>query len=77
MIVLRHFQAGAAKKAAKAASIPILNAGDGPGQHPTQALIDVYTISRELGRLDNFSIGLVGDLGTVVYLTRFGEAIVT
>ena len=62
MIVLRHFQAGSAKKAAAAASVPILNAGDGPGQHPTQALLDVYTIQREIGRLDNFTIGMVGDL---------------
>lgn len=62
-IVLRHFLAGSARRAAAAASVPILNAGDGPGQHPTQALIDVYTIQREIGRLDSFSIGLVGDLG--------------
>ena len=60
--MLRHFQAGSAKKAAAAASVPILNAGDGPGQHPTQALLDVYTIQREIGRLDNFTIGMVGDL---------------
>eukprot|EP00210_Caulerpa_lentillifera_P002223 g2136.t1 len=62
VIVLRHNLAGSAKNAANAASIPIINAGDGPGQHPTQALLDVYTIERELGRLDNFSIGMVGDL---------------
>lgn len=62
VIVLRHNQAGSAKAASAAASIPILNAGDGPGQHPTQALLDVYTIKRELGRLENFSIGMVGDL---------------
>lgn len=61
-IVLRHFQAGSARRAANAASVPIINAGDGPGQHPTQALLDVYTIQREIGRLDNFSIGMVGDL---------------
>lgn len=62
VVVLRHFQAGSAEKAARAASIPIINAGDGPGQHPSQALLDVYTIQREIGRLDNFSVGLVGDL---------------
>ena len=61
-IILRHFQAGSARRAANAASVPIINAGDGPGQHPTQALLDVYTIQREIGRLDNFSIGMVGDL---------------
>lgn len=61
-IVLRHFQAGSARRAANAASVPIINAGDGPGQHPTQALLDVYTIQREIGRLENFRIGMVGDL---------------
>lgn len=41
---------------------PLINAGDGPGQHPTQALLDVYTILKEVGRLDNIKVGLVGDL---------------
>lgn len=61
-IVLRHFAAGSARAAAAAASIPLINAGDGPGQHPTQALLDVYTIRRELGRLDGVRVALVGDL---------------
>lgn len=90
-IVLRHFQAGSAKIAASVANVPIINAGDGPGQHPTQvsppdrctclvgrsvipafpppkrlgrlqALLDVYTIQKEVGRLDNIRVGLVGDL---------------
>jgi len=61
-IVLRHFQSGSAKQAAAVASVPIINAGDGAGQHPTQALLDMYTIKREIGRLENFTIGLVGDL---------------
>lgn len=62
IIVLRHFENGAAKQAAAAAVIPVINAGDGPGQHPTQALLDVYTIQQELGRLDDIKVGLVGDL---------------
>uniref|UniRef100_A0A7I4F150 aspartate carbamoyltransferase n=1 Tax=Physcomitrium patens TaxID=3218 RepID=A0A7I4F150_PHYPA len=62
IIVLRHFESGAAKKAANTANIPIINAGDGPGQHPTQALLDMYTIKREIGHLDNIRVGLVGDL---------------
>lgn len=62
IIVLRHFESGAAKRAAEVAGIPVINAGDGPGQHPTQALLDVYTIQREIGRLDNIKVGLVGDL---------------
>ncbi len=55
-------RAGAALRAATAAAKPLINAGDGPGQHPTQALLDVYTIQKELGRLDNIKVGLVGDL---------------
>ena len=62
IIVLRHFENGAAKRAAATATIPVINAGDGPGQHPTEALLDVYTIQREIGRLDNIKVGLVGDL---------------
>ena len=60
--MLRHFQEGSARRAAGAAAVPILNAGDGPGQHPSQALLDVYSIRKEIGRLDNFKIGMVGDL---------------
>jgi len=62
VIVLRHFLEGSAKVAADAASIPVINAGDGPGQHPTQALLDTYTIRDEIGRLDNITLGVVGDL---------------
>ena len=63
IIVLRHFSAGAARRAANAVpESPVINAGDGPGQHPTQALLDTYTIYNELGRLDNIKVGLVGDL---------------
>lgn len=62
IIVMRHFESGAARRAATTATIPIINAGDGPGQHPTQALPDVYTIQRERGKLDGIKVGLVGDL---------------
>ncbi|KAL5548460.1 hypothetical protein UlMin_003691 [Ulmus minor] len=62
IIVMRHFESGAAKRAAATAGIPIINAGDGPGQHPTQALLDVYTIEREIGKLDGIKVALVGDL---------------
>ncbi|KAF8060330.1 PYRB2 [Scenedesmus sp. PABB004] len=61
-IVLRHFAAGSAARAAGVASVPIINAGDGPGQHPTQALLDLYSIQKEIGRLTDFKIGMVGDL---------------
>ncbi|KAK2377881.1 Aspartate carbamoyltransferase 1, chloroplastic [Trifolium repens] len=62
IIVLRHFESGAARMAAATANIPVINAGDGPGQHPSQALLDVYTIEREIGKLDGIKVGLVGDL---------------
>src|SRR3989344_9532098 len=60
-IVIRHYQEGTAEKASKVSNIPIINAGDGQGQHPTQALLDLYTIFRELGRLDNLKIVIIGD----------------
>lgn len=62
LLVLRHPQAGAAARAAAVATVPVINAGDGIGQHPTQALLDLYTITREHGRLDGLRIGLCGDL---------------
>jgi aspartate carbamoyltransferase catalytic subunit len=62
VIVMRHTDIGAAKKAAVVASVPILNAGDGAGEHPTQALLDLYTIKKELGRLDDLHVVMVGDL---------------
>lgn len=62
VIVLRHYESGSARRAADVASVPILNAGDGPGQHPTQALLDVYTIQKEIGKLDGIKVALVGDL---------------
>ena len=61
VIVVRHPRIGSAKEAADAASIPVINAGDGAGQHPTQALLDLYTIRKELGTLKNLTITLVGD----------------
>ncbi|MCO5176645.1 MAG: aspartate carbamoyltransferase [Thermomicrobiales bacterium] len=66
-IAIRHPLAGAAETSASVASVPILNAGDGPREHPTQALLDLYTIYDELHRIDDLTIALVGDL-------RFGRA---
>ena len=62
VIVLRHNEEGAAKRAAGVSTVPIINAGDGPGQHPTQALLDLYTIRQELGRIDGIRVAMVGDL---------------
>ncbi|MGH7608896.1 MAG: aspartate carbamoyltransferase [Candidatus Dormibacteria bacterium] len=61
-IVLRHFEEGAAARAAAVSPVPLINAGDGPGQHPTQALLDLFTIRRELGRLEGLHVVMVGDL---------------
>lgn len=61
-IVIRHFEQGTAAAAAEASPVPVINAGDGAGEHPTQALADTYTIHRELGRLDHLRVTLVGDL---------------
>jgi aspartate carbamoyltransferase catalytic subunit len=66
VIVLRHDQAGAAARAAAVATVPVVNAGDGPGEHPTQALLDLYTIQNELGHCDGVHVAFCGDL-------RFGR----
>lgn len=62
VIVLRHYEQGASKRASLASCVPVINAGDGPGQHPTQALLDLYTIKKEAGKIDAITIALVGDL---------------
>jgi len=61
-LLLRYHEEGGAQRAASVSHVPVINAGDGPGQHPTQALLDVYTLWREFGRLDGLRIALVGDL---------------
>lgn len=66
-IVIRHPVAGMPERAAQVASAPIINAGDGAHEHPTQALLDVFTIHQELGRIDDLTVALVGDL-------RYGRA---
>ena len=62
VIVLRHPEVGAAATAARYAAKPIINAGDGVGEHPTQALLDLFTIVEDLGRVDKLRIAMVGDL---------------
>ena len=62
MIVMRHPMEGAAAIAASVASVPVVNAGDGANQHPTQTLLDMYTILQTQGRLDSLTINMVGDL---------------
>ena len=66
VIVLRHDQLGAAARAAAVSSVPVINAGDGPGEHPTQALLDLYTIQREIGHVEGVHVAFCGDL-------RFGR----
>ncbi len=62
IMVIRHPSAGAARVAAHAASIPVINGGDGPHAHPTQTLTDLFCIQRKHGRLDGLTVGLYGDL---------------
>ncbi len=62
IIAMRHPQIGSAREAAAVADAPILNGGDGAGQHPTQALLDLFTIRQERGQVDGTTIALVGDL---------------
>jgi len=61
-IVMRHPSIGSAKRAAGKASIPVINAGDGANEHPTQTLLDLYTINEKFQQIDGLSIALVGDL---------------
>lgn len=66
VIVLRHDREGAATQAAAVANVPVINAGDGPGEHPTQSLLDLFTIERELGHIEGLHVAICGDL-------RFGR----
>jgi aspartate carbamoyltransferase len=61
-IVMRHSQKGMVAHCAEISPVPIINAGDGDGEHPTQALLDLYTIKQEVGRTSNLNIMMVGDL---------------
>jgi aspartate carbamoyltransferase catalytic subunit len=72
-IVIRHPELGSARIAADYASVPVINGGDGSGEHPTQALLDLFTIQEELGHIDGLRVAMVGDLKygrTVHSLTR-------
>lgn len=68
MIVMRHPRAGAADIAASVASVPVINAGDGANQHPTQTLLDLYAIRKTQGRLEGLDVNMVGDL-------KYGRAV--
>ncbi len=73
IIAMRHPEQGSADRAASVCPVPFINAGDGPGQHPTQALLDLYTIRKERGSLDGLHIAMVGDLkfGRTVHSLSF------
>jgi len=62
VLVIRHYEVGSARRAASVSRIPVINAGDGAGQHPTQSLLDLYTIHKEIGSIDGLRIAMVGDL---------------
>lgn len=61
-VVMRHPETGMPERASRVVSIPVINAGDGASEHPTQALLDLYTIQNELGQIDDLHIAIVGDL---------------
>lgn len=77
ILIMRHPEMGSAAEAIKHTKKPFLNAGDGANQHPTHALMDIYTIKREMGKIDDLVIGFVGDLKfsrcvhSTLYLLRF------
>jgi len=62
VIVIRHPLEGSARLAAEASEIPVINGGDGSNQHPTQTMLDLYTIQKTKGKLENLHVGFVGDL---------------
>lgn len=62
LIVMRHNEIGAARRAADVSTVPIINGGDGAGQHPTQALLDLFTLHRKFNRLEGLKVAMVGDL---------------
>lgn len=68
IIVMRHPEQGSADRAATVSPVPFINAGDGPGQHPTQGLLDLYTIHKERGSIEGVRVSMVGDL-------RFGRTV--
>ena len=83
IIVIRHPKMGAARVAADAAPVPVINAGDGPHAHPTQTLTDLFCMQRRFGRLDGLTVGLFGDLkyGRTVHslgpvMARLGSRVV-
>lgn len=61
-LVIRHELEGVSKFISDIVDVPVINAGDGAGQHPTQTLLDLYTIRKEIGEIDNLKIALIGDL---------------
>src|SRR5215472_10615839 len=62
VLVMRHPLEGAARMAAEFSKVPVINAGSGAEEHPTQALLDLYTIKKEIGAIDGVTVGLIGDL---------------
>ena len=82
-LVIRHGQAGAPHMVARHVSSPVLNAGDGPHEHPTQALLDLFTIRRRLGRIAGLKVAIVGDIAhsrvarsNILGLTKLGAEVV-
>ena len=78
LIVMRHPLEGSARFASEISSVPVINAGDGANQHPTQTLLDLYSIKKTQGKLDNLTIFMVGDLkyGRTVHSSADGHVAV-
>ena len=81
-LIIRHSQSGAAQLASRVAGCPVINAGDGFNEHPTQALLDLYTIQETLGRLEGLKVAIIGDIlhsrvarSNVWALTRMGAEV--
>lgn len=62
VLVIRHYESGSMAEFAEGSDVPVINAGEGPSEHPTQGLLDLYTIWKEKGKFDGLTIGMVGDL---------------
>jgi len=74
-VVFRHPEPNSASEASKVSNCPIINAGDGDGEHPTQAILDLYTIWKEKGQIDGLKIGILGDLKKARTINSFKRAL--
>lgn len=67
LVVMRHPEPGACERAARVVNVPLVNAGDGTGEHPTQALLDIFTIREEIGTVNGITITMVGGIYSAIF----------